>query len=48
MRRYAAVGDQVKTMERKFWAFVHRVLPASNHPVAEKAFFAGIVLAGLV
>lgn len=42
------VGNEVKSAEKKFWAFVHRVLPASHHPVAEKAFFAGIILAGLV
>ena len=42
------VDSRVKTWENKFWAFVHRVLPASNHPLAEKAFFAGIILAGLV
>lgn len=42
------VDDWVKTSERKFWAFVRRTLPACNHPVAEKTFFAGIILAGLV
>ena len=42
------VDDWVKTAERKFWAFVRRTLPACNHPVAEKTFFAGIILAGLV
>lgn len=41
-------GDRVKSAERKFWAFVHRTLPACKDPVAEKAFFAGILLAGLV
>ena len=42
------MGDKIKSAEKRFWAFVHRVLPASQHPAAEKAFFAGIVLAGLV
>lgn len=42
------VGDVVKSGERRFWASVHRVLPVSNNPLAEKAFFAGILLSGLV
>ena len=41
-------GDKVKTCERKFWASVHRILPATAHPTCEKVFFAGILLAGLV
>lgn len=41
-------GDAVKTCERKFWASVHRALPATAHPTCEKVFFAGILLAGLV
>ena len=41
-------GDKVKTYERKFWASVHRILPATLHPTCEKVFFAGILLAGLV
>ena len=37
-------GDKVKTYERKFWASVHRILPATLHPTCEKVFFAGILL----
>jgi hypothetical protein len=41
-------NDVVKRWERRFWDSVHRILPASDHPLAEKAFFVGVVLAGLV
>ena len=46
--RLTITGDKVKTYERKFWASVHRILPASQNPTCEKVFFAGILLAGLV
>lgn len=42
------VDDKVKEVEKRFWQFVKRVLPACDTPMAEKAFFAGIILAGLV
>jgi hypothetical protein len=42
-----AVDDRVRDMEKRFWKFVKRVLPACSTPTAEKAFFAGIILAGL-
>ena len=41
------VDDKVKEVEKRFWQFVKRVLPACDTPTAEKAFFAGIILAGL-
>ena len=41
------VDDKVKELEKRFWQFVKRVLPACDTPTAEKAFFAGIILAGL-
>jgi len=42
------ITDRVKLCEKRFWNFWHRQLPASDHPLAEKAFSAGILLAGLV
>lgn len=41
------VEDKVRKFEKQFWKFVKRVLPACSTTTAEKAFFAGIILAGL-
>ena len=33
--------------ERRFWACAHRLLPACDSPIGERAFVIGILLAGL-
>lgn len=33
--------------ERRFWACAHRILPACNSPLGERALIFGIILAGL-
>ena len=42
------VDDWVKTSERKFWRAVKDPPRRAITPSAEKTFFAGIILAGLV